>query len=269
MTAKQIVARVRLNVVATMLLACLLVGVACARQADLGSIGDGPASILWRGTFEPGNLSEWTGDGEGDVYIQNVALANEPSATLAMAHGGRYGGLLTIAPKASMASTSYLFRNQPSPPQGYYSAWYYVPSTIAVGAWLSLTHFSGSQTGDGKNLAAIWDVNLYPLPGGGLAAQLYDYPTGYNLRQTSPVPFPLDTWTQLEVYLSKATGMTGEVTVWQDGVQILQRSNVVTVSNDWVQWDAGGAADATTLPSPAYIYMDDAAISLVRLGPGS
>jgi hypothetical protein len=266
-TAKQIVARVRLDVIVTMLLACVLVGGACARQAELGSIGDGPASVLWRGTFEPGDLSEWTGDGEGAPYTQNTG---KPSATLPMAHNGRYAGLFTIAPKASMASTSYLFRNQPSPPQGYYSAWFYVPSTIAVGAWLSLTHFSGSETGDGKNLAAIWDVNLYPLPAGGLAAQLYDYAgTGFNLRQVTPVPFPLDTWVQLEVYLSKATGATGEVTVWQDGVQILQRLNVATVSNDWVQWDAGGAADASTLPSPAFVYMDDAAISLVPVGPGS
>ena len=141
-----------------------------------------------------------------------------------MAHSGRYGGQFTIAPTASMMSTSYLFRNQPSPPQGYYSAWFYVPSTIAVGAWLSLTHFTGSDTGDGKNLSAIWDVNLYPLLGGGLAAQLYDYlGTTYDQRQTIPVPFPLDTWVQLEVYLSKAIGPTGEVTVWQDGVQVLQR----------------------------------------------
>lgn len=269
MTAKQIVAWVRLlDVGATVLLVCLLAGAACARQADLGSIGDGPASVLWRGTFEPGDLSEWTGDGEGNAFTPTGG--DKPLATLAMAHSGRYGGQFTIAPKASMASTSYLFRNQPSPPQAYYSAWFYVPSTIAIGAWLSLTHFSGSDTGDGKSLSAIWDVNLYPLLGGGVAAQLYDYlGLGFNLRQTIPVPFPLDTWVQLEVYLSKAVGPTGEVTVWQDGVQILQRLNIQTVSNDWMQWDAGGAADATTLPSPAFLYMDDAAISLVPVGPGS
>lgn len=268
MSAKQIVVRVRLNVVATVLLACPLVGAACARQADLGSIGDGPASVLWRGTFEPGNLSEWTGDGEGNVYTQNVALADRPVATLAMAHTGRYGGMFTITPKAAMASTAYLYRNQPSPSQGYYSAWFYVPSTITVGSWLSLTHFSGSETGDGKNLSAIWDVNLYPLPGGGLAAQLFGYVSGVNTRQTTPVPFPLDTWTQLEVYLSKATDLTGVVTVWQNGVQILQHANVATTFNDWVQWDAGGAADSV-VPSPAYVYMDDAVISLVPVSPGS
>jgi hypothetical protein len=267
-TANQIVARVRLDVLATAFLTCVLADAACTRQADLGSIGDGPASVLWRGTFEPGDLSEWTGDGEGNVYTQNTGGAN-PAATTAMAHSGRYGGIFTIAPSASMASTSYLFRDQPSPPEGYYSAWFYVPSTIAVGAWLSLTHFSGSETGDGKNVFAIWDVNLYPLPTGGLAAQLYNYVTGVNTRQTVPVPFPTDAWTRLEVYLSKATGPTGDLTVSQNGVQILQKVNIPTVSNDWVQWDAGGAADATTLPSPSYLYMDDAAISLVPLGPGS
>ena len=97
MTAKEIVAGVRLNVVATVLLACLLVGSACARQADLGSIGDGPASVLWRGTFEPGDLSEWTGDGEGGPYTPNGG--DGPLATLGMAHSGRYGGQFTIAPR--------------------------------------------------------------------------------------------------------------------------------------------------------------------------
>lgn len=266
MTAKQIVARVRLNARATGLLGCLLLGAACEKQADLGSIGDGPASVLWRGTFEPGNLSEWTGDGEGGLYSQNAS--SQTSATTAVAHDGRYAGVVAIAPTASMVSTSYLFRNQPSPAQGYYSAWFYVPSSITVGSWLSLTHFSGSQTGDGKNLFALWDVNLYALPGGGLAAQLYDYVNQVNLQQTTPVAVPRDTWVQIEVFLSKAVGASGEVAVWQGGTPILARSSVATVPNDWLQWDLGGASD-NILPSPAYVYVDDAAISLIRLGPGS
>jgi hypothetical protein len=82
------------------------------------------------------------------------------------------------------------------------------------------------------------------------------------------VSVPLDAWVQFEVFLSKATGATGEVTVWQDGTLILQRSGVATVSNDWLQWVAGGAS-TDVLPTPAYVYMDDAAISLIQLGPGS
>lgn len=276
MTGKQIVACVRLEAGAAGFLACrlaclsacLLVSPACEKLADLGSIGDGPSSVLWRGTFEPGNISEWTGDGEGGTYTQNISL--KPSAISTMAHGGHYAGLVAIAPTAGMASTGYLFRNQPSPVAGYYSAWFYVPSSTIVGSWLSLTHFSGSETGDGKNLFALWDVNLYALPGGGLAAQLYDYAHQVNLQQTNPapVPVPLDAWVQIEVFLSKATDPSGEVAVWQDGTLILQRSGVATAPNDWVQWDVGGASD-NILPSPADVYLDDAAISLIRLGSGT
>jgi hypothetical protein len=269
-TAKSIVARVQSEALAAGFFACLvagfLAGPACAKRADLGSIGDGSASVLWRGTFEPGDLSEWTGDGEGGIYSQNIGI--KPSVISAMAHGGHYAGLVAIAPTASMVSTTYLFRNQPSPAAGYYSAWFYVPSSITVGSWLSLTHFSGSQTGNGKNLFAIWDVNLYTLPGGGLAAQLYDYVHQVNLQQTNPIPVPLDAWVQIEIFLSKAADPSGEVAVWQDGTPILQRSGVATAPNDWVQWDLGGASD-NLLPSPADVYLDDAAISLIRLGPGS
>jgi hypothetical protein len=256
------------RILAPALAGCVLLGAAaCDRRVDLGDIGGGAASLLWTATFEPGNLSEWTGDNQGGTFTANATLP--PSAAEGVAHGGRFAGKVTLAPIASMPSTSYLYRNQPSPPSAYYSAWYYVPSGVTVGAWLSLAHFSGSGTADGNNLYAIWDVNLYPLPGGGgLAAQLYDYVHQFNLQQVAPVPVPVDRWFQVEMLFAKATTATGHVAVWQDGTLILDRPNVATVQNDWVQWDAGGAAD-TVSPSPSTLYIDDAAISLVRLGNGS
>src|SRR5262249_11529118 len=130
------------------------------------------------------------------------------------------------------------------------------------------THFRGSQTGDGNNLTGIWDVSLYPLPyGGGLAAQLFGYVGQKNQRQVTPVPIPFDTWVELEVYLVKATDATGQIQVGQNGVLILECEGVPTVTNDWLQCDAGGACDALTL-SPATVYLDDAAISTVRLSSG-
>jgi hypothetical protein len=244
----------------------LLAGPACAQKVDLGAIGDGGASMLWSATFERGDLSEWTGDGQGGTFNENTLVA--PAVTTALAHGGRYAGALTFSPTASMPSTNYLFRDQPSPPEAFYSAWFYVPSTIAVANWLSLTHFRESQTGDGNNLTAAWDLNLYPRPDGSLAAQLYDYIHLFNARETTPIPVPVDTWVQFEVYLKKATDDSGQVIVWQDGALILERLGLPTVITDWVQWDAGGAADAST-PGPATVYVDDATISTVRIGPGS
>jgi Polysaccharide lyase len=250
-------------------IACALVALvetsACDRNVYLGNIGDGSASLLWSATFEPGNLSEWTGDEHGGVFSDLNLMS---TVTTAVAHGGRYAGLLTLSPGAGMTSTNYLFRDTPSPKAAYYSAWFYIPSTVAVGTWLSLTHFRGSPTGDGNNPTAAWDVNLYPRADGSLSAQLFDYSKRVNMQEVNPMPVPLDTWVQFEVYFVKATDLTGQIQVWQDGALIIDHLGVQTVKNDWLQWDAGGACDALT-SSPATVYVDDAAISTVRVGIGS
>ncbi len=243
----------------------LLVAGGCGRQVHLGEIGDGAAGILWSATFEAGDLSEWSGDGHGGAFVvDNVSVA--PSATLALAHRGRYAGMATVAPVPGTTSINYLFRDQPSEPAAYYSAWFYIPSSFTVKSWLSLIHFNGSASGDGKNLSALWDLNLYPRPDGSLVAHLYDFfVTQTNLEQTFPVPVPVATWVHFEVLLRKAADATGEIAVWQDGVSILDHRNAVTAPTDWVQWDAGVSSDDVA-PSAATVYVDDAAISLSRLG---
>lgn len=248
------------------LLLAVLTAAGCNQRVDLGAIGDGPASLLWKATFEPGNLSEWTGDGQGGTYVEND-MGGDAVVTTAQAHGGTHAGLVAVTPSGSMPSISYLIRNQPTPAQAYYSAWFYVPSTVVVGSYLSLVHFRGSTTGDGQNLYAIWDVNLYPVVPGTLAAQLYDFTNQKDWPQSpTSIAFPVDRWVQLEVYFSQAIGPTGRITVWQDGTLILDRPAMQTVATDWLQWDVGGASD-NLVPSPSVVYLDDAAISLVRLGP--
>jgi hypothetical protein len=238
---------------------------ACDRHVDLGAIGDGGASVLWTATFERGDLSEWLGDGGGGTYTENVTAF--PAATSQLSRRGRYAGLATVAPPMmGMASLNYLFRNQPGPREGYYSAWFYIPADVTVRSWLSLSHFRCSHTGDGNDLFAIWDVNLYPRPEGFLAAHLYNYVTKVNVEQAVPVPVPLATWVHFEVLLRKAADATGRIAVWQDGALILDDPNVATAETDWVQWDAGASSDDVA-PTPASIYLDDAAISLSRLGP--
>jgi hypothetical protein len=242
----------------------VLVAGGCGRQVHLGDIGDGAASILWSATFEVGDLSEWSGDGHGGAYVvDNASVA--PSATLAVAHRGRYAGMATVAPVPGTASINYLFRDQPSVPAAYYSAWFYISSSFTVKSWLSLIHFNVSGSGDGKNLSAIWDLNLYPRADASLVAHLYDFVTQTNLEQALPAPVPVATWVHFEVFLRKAADATGEVAVWQDGVSILDRRNVMTAATDWVQWNAGVSSDDVAPPA-AVVYVDDAAISLSRLG---
>jgi hypothetical protein len=231
----------------------------------LGDIGDAAASLLWRATFEPGDLSEWVGDGEGGTYVANAPAP--PAAARGLAHKGQYAGLATVTPTTGTPSLDYLFRHQPSPPEGYYSAWFYIPSSFAVKGWLSLTHFRGSSTNDGNNIIPLWDVNLYTRGDGSLVAHLYNYTTTTNVEEPIPAPVPLDTWVQFEVLLRKAPDTTGRIAVWQNGTLVIDEPAVITAPTDWVEWDAGGSSDDVA-PSPALVYIDDAAISLTRVGTG-
>jgi hypothetical protein len=241
----------------------LLSTVACNSNVYLGAVGDGSANVLWSATFEPGDLSEWTLGGGGGAYLLNSAAG--PAVTSEAAHGGRYAGKLSVNPALGMMSETYLFRDSPSVPEAYYSAWFYIPSTIQVVTWLSIIHFNASMTGDGRNVSPTWDVNLYTPATGGLVAHLYSFVTQTNLEQTAPVQIPRDRWVHFEVLLRKATTATGRVAVWQDDAQILSLDGVVTTPNDWLQWNVGSAS-TDVVPSPAAIYVDDAAISFSRLG---
>jgi hypothetical protein len=137
--------------------------------------------------------------------------------------------------------------------------------SLTVGSWLSLVHFDGSHTGDGRNVFPFWDVNLYPQTPGTLVAHLYNYTTQTNVESATPVPVATGRWMHLEVFVRKATDATGRVAVWQDNVLILDADGVATTENDWMEWDVGAASTDLT-PSPGVVFVDDAAISLVRLG---
>jgi hypothetical protein len=254
---------------------CLLAAVGCNEKIHLGALpgvdgsatpgdgrSDGPASaLLWSATFEPGDLTEWTFDGNGGISAQNVT--SEPTATDEMAHGGRFSGKAEFSPRLGMDSLSYFFRQKPSPPEAYYGAWFYLPADLSVGLWVSLVHFRGSETGDGRSLSGTWDVNVYRNLAGQVVAHVYNFATAIVTEQPfPPVPFPLGRWVHLEVLLRKATNSDGALRVWQDGRLIVQIDGVPTVTNDWTEWDVGGGADDTA----GAVYVDDATISLERVG---
>jgi len=252
-----------------MLVACVALGAtACGRHVYLGTAadgaGDGGSGILWQATFETGDLSEWLSDGNGGIYMDN--LAGAPAASQDQAHRGSYSGIATFAPM-TITSFSYLFRDQPSPPEAYYGAWFFIPSSVQVGSWLSLHHFGYHRMASAPETTPLWDFNVYPDTSGNLLAHLYDSTAVANTDQTNPIPVPVAKWVHFEIFYRKAADATGRITIWQDGVQILDHANVVTAPTDWVQWDVGGGSNDIA-PSPATVYFDDATISLTRVGVG-
>ena len=254
-----------------MLAACVALGAtACGRHVYLGELGDGGnadggnGGILWQALFEMGDLSEWESDGNGGVYTDPRATA--AAATAQNSHRGRYSGVATFAP-VGLTSWSYLYREQPSPPDAYYGAWFFIPATLQINSWLSLHHFGYHPTAGAADTMPVWDFHVYPTASGDLAARLYEASSMKNVEQTTPVPVPVATWVHFEIRYRKAADATGQIVVWQDGVQILDVTNVVTAPTDRIQWDAGGGSN-DIVPSPAIVYLDDATISSSRVGTG-
>lgn len=244
-----------------------LVGTAagCDSRVHLGEIGDGGSKVLWSATFESGDLSEWSSDGNGGFFMENVATG--PSVVPAPAHGGRFAARVTTSPPLGMVSSNYLFREAPSPPEAYYSAWFYVSPDFTVGYWLSLIHFRSSATGDGRNPYATWDMNMNTRPlDGALIPKLYNFVTQINYDQALPaVAFSVGRWVHMEVFLKKATDQTGRIALWMDDVLLREVNNISTGASSWVQWSIG-VSSSDIDPVPGTVYVDDAAISLTRLG---
>jgi hypothetical protein len=61
-----------------------------------------------------------------------------------------------------VTSFSYLFREQPSPPEAYYGAWFYIPAGLQIRSWLSLHHFGYHRSaGGGSNDIAPAPAAVY------------------------------------------------------------------------------------------------------------
>ena len=267
----------RIRSILVLLPACAaLAGAGCDSHVPRGKFSAAVTNILWSATFEPGDLSEWQRDSDGGLYKENAA--SSPTVTSELTHNGHYAGKSTMGPTGptpGMPSLSYFYRTQPSPAEAYYGAWYYIPSTLTIRSWLSLIHFRCSTSGDGMNVVPVWDLNIWPvrdgslppgtLPVGALTTHFYNFLTLVNADQVVIPSVPTDQWVHFEVLLRKAANATGRVTIWQDDVMIIDLQNIPTFATDWVEWDVGGASDDLS-PSTASIYIDDATISLERLG---
>jgi hypothetical protein len=86
---------------------------ACDQHVNLGEIGDGGASLLWRATFESGDLSEWTSDGNGGTRTENAPAMpavtqavrlRDPAARAEFAAKG--GGHLFVEPIRAFRAVS-------------------------------------------------------------------------------------------------------------------------------------------------------------------
>jgi len=232
------------------------------QRLDVGS------DVLWTSLFERDDLTEWTNTMGGgaiaypDASDTVVASSDRP-------HHGIYSARLTVTAGADgVQQNAGLTRAGGLPVSAYYSAWYYLPQTVSVGAFWTIFKFRMRSVVDDPNSAGeLYDVDLVNLPTGEMTLQLFDHRTG------APVPLdlpnrvvPVGVWFQIESFYRNANDDTGRLTSWLDGQQIIDVSNHAMSPTPWVEWDVVSVA-ANLTPSMVGIFVDDCAVSESRVGP--
>jgi polysaccharide lyase-like protein len=238
---------------------------ACDQQIDVGS------DLLWTARFESGNFDEWTSV-EGGSTLTSPA-SNDLAISTDRARRGAFAARMTTATSSEpVSSLSTLNREGDLPDEAYYSAWYFLPQSASVPnapilQYWAIMRFRGrTVAGDPGSAADLFDVDLRNRDSGGMTLRIFDYDSfaDATMIQTDPV-VPVGRWFQVEAFHRMAPDATGRLSLWLDG-ELVADIRKATGSHAGAGWRVGNMAlglDAT----PVTVYVDDCAISHVRVGP--
>jgi hypothetical protein len=220
-------------------------------------------NILWSTNHESGTLSDWYLNDCGGEFNSGNGVS---SASTDVAHSGKYSAKMTINATGSDTGVR-LFRwceSRASDPALYYSTWYYFPTQVQVtGGWWNIFQFKSKYAGGND---PYWIVNVGNRSNGDMYLYLYDWvhKKGYDQSIAS---LPVGKWVNIKVFLKRAADNTGQISVWQDGVEIFNIPNVPTVdANAELQWSIDNYANELS-PSDVTIYTDDATITTSSTEP--
>jgi hypothetical protein len=239
---------------------------------------------LWSEGHEAGNTDGWS-------YIAISGNANA-RVTNERSHTGNYANRLTIKDANGSGSSPGVRMekhdgipgyNDPQnlPREGYYSVFYYFPQHIDHDGWFwNVFQWKRAYVTSSGNHSRhpTWVVNVLDSGPGRMTFMLESKVDGNNKYKpngtreaTAPIDVPTGKWVHLECFYKWSMDATGRITCWQDGTKIWDVRNVETDLNysylfDKWQWSVNSYA-ADTTPSTHSIWIDDAAISLQRLGP--
>jgi hypothetical protein len=244
-----------------------LIAVALALAALAGCRADVGSDVVWTSRFEGAGFDEWNGvpGGNATSYPMPPNLIEVSSEH---AHTGTFAAKLTIdTTMAGVQQNAWLVRKGDLPTEAYYSAWYYLPRSAAVGTYWVINKLRMRATvDDSRTEEELFDLDLVNLPSGEMSVILFDHRVNgaVPLDVTDPV-VPVGVWFQVEALYRNANDATGRIAYWIDGKKIIDRSGP-TSPTPWVEWDACSVALDLTPPQEV-VYVDDCAVSRSRVGP--
>ena len=245
------------------ILLLLLATPACGPTLDIGS------DVLWATDHESGELDDWYAGNGGGLLGKD----DEGSVVVAQgtAHSGRYSLKLTDLAMSDEKGPG-IYRELQAPPDAYYSAWYYLPRLYQTNSQWTIQKFSWrvdsapEDPEDPEEIRHGHDLNLRTLPGGQVVLYVFSHdPTYLQAPLADPPAFvPVETWFQIEVFYSARADETGKLLVWLNDRLVYDLEDRRTTGSHDVLWTPCNIGQ-NILPSPPELYVDDAAISRVRV----
>jgi hypothetical protein len=233
------------------------------------------SGIIWSADHETGDLSQWTANGRGGSYDSGKCIRPADGVTTELSHSGRYSMKITI--DTSLESGCRQFRSEEaiSGSDLFYSAWFYVPQFHAAKNYWNIFQFkSKTQT---KN-DPFWVIDLLPREDnkrfalrlrwkGATAGPKASDGIAPERYPQEIIDFPIGRWVHLEAFLKQSSQFGGQLTVWQDGVEVWNLQGIKTkYAEGENRWSVNNYSDSLE-PSPATLYIDDAVVATERVGP--
>lgn len=240
-------------------------------------------SAVWHADHEVGNLSEWR-EGTSKTPEQDSKSCFRPSNGVSseVAYSGKYSMKMSIDSTVDGSGCrQFRYPEILTGKDYYYSAWFYFPENYKVNGWSNLFQFKAKNS-DGSKNDPIWNLRVSNRSNGnmyfylnfkgskaGLKGPMAGDPVQDKNYQQSLLDIPVRKWTHMEAYFRQSSAYGGRITVWQDGVQLFDFDNVITkfTSGD-NRWSVNAYGHNIT-PNPFTVFIDDAAVSSTRLGPGA
>ena len=238
--------------------------------------------ILWSADMETGDISQWdrrapwrSGPGLTDYRIASTQV-----------HTGRYSLATSIDTRIGTAGSRwarrYIDDDTPLlPDEAYYSVWFYLPGPFSS-QWWNFMQWKRSYVRPGSSSSdPVASVNFEERSGSDALYFSLNYKVGndggyktpgWGNVAHSPIDIPLRKWVHLECKYRWSIVPNGEITCWQDGEQIWSLTGIKTefdyIGDDFPRQFSVNAYANEVAPSPYTLYLDDAAISLSRVGVG-
>jgi len=247
----------------------LVLALGCSDPLQVGS------DLLWTADIESGNLEQWTADDSGEVSTPSAPGTGDmpdserPSSidvTTDLAHSGSHAvELVNPTGWDSDFEGPELRHDVGALSDAYYSAWFFLPEQQRVSPYLTVLRLR-SRDEDGTLLNGE-ELQLRSLVSGGYVLSVFNNNAGFLLEPVADPP-PLvaaGRWFHLEARYQPQSA--GRLWVWLDGVLYYDLSGRPGSTAPALVLSVCNAAQTSEPSGPVVLLVDDAAVSLSRVGP--